>query len=187
MIKERLKLLYYLKVKHFSVSDYNRMLFKQAGGKLGDNCYIFCDIRSLETSMITIGENVTISGDVSFCTHDNAICKVLPDKSDLIGEINIGNNCFIGMRSIIMLGVSLGNNCIVGAGSVVTHSFPDNSVIAGNPARYICSMEEYGEKNKEYALNLNEIPFSERSRFFAAHKNRLITKKVRRKRDGTAI
>lgn len=176
MVKERIKKLFFMKIKHLTASDYNIMLFKKAGGTIGTNCYIFSDIRTLETSLVRIGSNVTVSGNVNLCTHDNAICKVFPDKSDLVGEINIGNNCFIGMRSIIMLGVSLGNNCIVGAGSVVTHSFPDNSVIAGNPARYICSVQKYGEKNKAYALNLNGIPFAERSFFFDTYRENRIRK-----------
>lgn len=49
----------------------------------------------------------------------------------------IGQNCFIGGRSLILPGVTIGDSCIVGAGSVVTRSVPANSIVAGNPARVI--------------------------------------------------
>lgn len=51
----------------------------------------------------------------------------------------IGENCFIGGRSIIMPGIVIGNNCIVGAGAVVTRSIPDGSIVVGNPARIVRS------------------------------------------------
>lgn len=51
----------------------------------------------------------------------------------------IGENCFIGGRSLIMPGVEIGDNCIVGAGSVVTKSVPSGSIVAGNPARVLRS------------------------------------------------
>lgn len=51
--------------------------------------------------------------------------------------IIIGDGCFIGSNSIILKGTNLGKNCVVGAGSVVSGSFPDNVIIAGNPAKII--------------------------------------------------
>lgn len=59
----------------------------------------------------------------------------------------IGENCFIGGRSIILPGVQIGDGCIVGAGSVVTKSVPSGCIIAGNPARVIrehIKTREYG-------------------------------------------
>ena len=58
-----------------------------------------------------------------------------------VGEVNIGNNVFIGTKSIILPNVSIGDNVIVGAGSIVTKDIPANSVVCGNPARVITSYE----------------------------------------------
>lgn len=49
----------------------------------------------------------------------------------------IGNNVRINAGAIIIGGITIGDNCIIGAGAVVTHSFPDNCVIAGVPAKLI--------------------------------------------------
>jgi acetyltransferase-like isoleucine patch superfamily enzyme len=57
----------------------------------------------------------------------------------------IGENCFIGGRSLILPGVEIGDNTVVGAGSVVTKSVPPRSVVAGNPARVLQEGIEVGE------------------------------------------
>ena len=51
--------------------------------------------------------------------------------------IVIGKKCWLGANSVILPGVQLGNNVIVAAGSVVNKSFPDNSVVAGVPAKIV--------------------------------------------------
>lgn len=71
----------------------------------------------------------------------------------------IGTNCFIGGNAIIMPGVKVGNSCIVGSGSVVTRDVPDNSIVAGNPARVIKSGIEtvkWGILKEEYERALRE-------------------------------
>lgn len=105
-------------------------------------------------SLITIGDATTISRDVMFLTHDYSISKGLKliDPSlngRFLRPIRIGANSFIGMRTILLPGTTLGNNVIVGAGSVVKGTFPDNVVIAGNPARILCSTEEWVKKHFE--------------------------------------
>ena len=76
----------------------------------------------------------------------------------------IGEDVFIGMNSIILMGTHIGNNVIVGAGSVVSGNIPDNCVVAGNPARIISSLEEHYLKRKkkcvqEAALYYNEFVY----------------------------
>ncbi len=115
--------------------------------------------------MIEIGSNVTIANNVQLITHDNSISKVLPDTSDLFGKIVIGDNCFIGARSIIMYGIELAPNTIVAAGSVVTKSFPEgNIVIGGNPAKVITTWEKFAEKNRDLAWDLSKYTREEEIR-----------------------
>lgn len=173
-LKQKLKTYYYLKFKKMSASDYNIMLMRDSGIKVGANCRMFSNIKTTEPFLITIGDRVTISSDVEFCTHDNGIIKAVVGKTDVVGPISIGNDCFIGMHSILMLGVSIGDNCIVGAGSVVTHSFPPHTVLAGNPARAICTTEQYAEKYKNHAIDFSHIPYANRSTYLASHPELLV-------------
>ena len=103
-----------------------------------------------EPWLITIGDHVELSSNVVFLNHDGAtwVMKKLAPKEKVIkyGKIIIGNNCFIGRGTTILPGVEIGENSIVGACSVVTKSIPANSVYAGNPAHFICSVEDYMKK-----------------------------------------
>lgn len=95
------------------------------------------------TSSIKIGKNATIGANCKII--DNDFHPLDPEQRRLNlnkehtarSPITIGDNCFIGMNSIILKGTTLGNNVVVGAGSVVHGSFPDNCIIAGNPAKII--------------------------------------------------
>lgn len=62
------------------------------------------------------------------------------------GKIHIGNNVFISSKSTILYGVNIGNNVIIGAGSIVTKDIPDNSIVAGAPAKFIKSFDDYISK-----------------------------------------
>lgn len=52
-----------------------------------------------------------------------------------------------------MPGVTIGDHVLVAAGSVVTKSVPDNVVVGGNPAKILCTIDEYIERNMRYNLN----------------------------------
>lgn len=96
--------------------------------------------------LIEIGDNVTLAPRVHILCHD-ASTKMLLGYTK-IGRVTIGNNVFIGAESVVLPGVTIGNNVIVGANSTVTHDVPDNTVVVGSPARVLCSIEEYIEKEK---------------------------------------
>lgn len=96
--------------------------------------------------LIDIGDNVTLAPRVHILCHD-ASTKMFLDYTK-IGRVTIGNNVFIGAESVVLPGVTIGNNVVIGANSTVTHDVPDNTVVAGSPARVLCSLEEYLEKEK---------------------------------------
>lgn len=121
---------------------------------------------STEPWLITLGDNVFITTGVSFITHDGGtliLRQEVPDL-ELTAPINIGNNVYIGIRSIILPGVTIGNRCIIGAGSVVAHDIPGNSVAAGVPARVIKTVDEYLEKAKAHSLHLGHLSAADKAR-----------------------
>lgn len=97
--------------------------------------------------LIEIGDNVTMAPRVHILCHDASTKQFLGYTK--IGRVNIGDNVFIGAESVILPGVTIGKNVIVGANSTVTHDIPDNSVVAGSPAKIICTLEEYLSKEKK--------------------------------------
>jgi acetyltransferase-like isoleucine patch superfamily enzyme len=74
----------------------------------------------------------------------------------------VGDYVYIGVRSIILPGVTIGNNCIIAAGSVVTKNVPDNSVVGGIPAKFIKSTDEYLEGIKKRSLKLGHLKGEEK-------------------------
>lgn len=49
----------------------------------------------------------------------------------------IGENCVIGVNSIIMPGVTIGESTVIGAGSIVTKNLPGYCIAVGNPAKVV--------------------------------------------------
>lgn len=100
--------------------------------------------------LVEIGKNVQITRGVTILTHGydwSTLKSKYADINGSAGKVKIGDNCFIGMNTIILKGTTLGDNVIVGAGSVLTgKEYPSNCVIAGNPAKVICSIDEYHQK-----------------------------------------
>lgn len=93
---------------------------------------------------------------MEFITHDvthfmlNNIESNEEKFSERIGCIEVGNNVFIGTGTKILYDVKIGDNVIIAAGSIVTKDIPSNTVIAGVPAKKICSFEDYIEKGRKY-------------------------------------
>lgn len=97
--------------------------------------------------LIKIGDDVTLAPRVHILCHD-ASTKMFLNYTK-IGNVTIGNRVFIGAESVILPNVTIGDDVIIGANSTVTHDIPSNSVAVGSPAKVICSIEEYLDKQRE--------------------------------------
>ncbi|KYH31223.1 putative acetyltransferase [Clostridium tepidiprofundi DSM 19306] len=118
---------------------------------VGKNCSFTTVDFGNEPYLISIHDNVEIASDVTFITHDNSCFLIsrylkLERRLDKVGSIEIFDNCFIGAKSIIMPNVKIGPNSIVAAGSIVTKDVPKGTIVAGNPAKVICTIDEYANK-----------------------------------------
>ena len=128
---------------------------KRQGVAIGKGTVIFdvenTVIDSTRPWLIKIGAYTKITRGVVILTHDYSLSVLRRVYGEWIGEgaiTEIGDNCFIGMNSVILMGTRIGNNTIVGAGSVVKGRFPDNCVIVGNPAKVVCSLGEHYQKRR---------------------------------------
>ena len=173
-VKQMLKLLYYRKIKKWSPSEIRCHQLQRVGMTIGENTLVFSDdLETTEPYLVTVGSRVMIAAGVRFATHDASACYYIPGASDLYGRINIGDDCYLGMGAFIMPGVTIADRCIVGAGSVVTKSFLEpGSVIAGNPARKLCTTEELRLKNEKYAMNTWGMTFQQKKEFLLRNESR---------------
>lgn len=126
---------------------------RHIGIHIGNNNLIGKNHWSSEPYLITIGSHCQLT-NCQILTHGGggAIRQFHPDF-DCFGRVTIGDYVYIGTNSLIMPGVTIGNNVLVAAGSIVTKSIPSGMVVAGVPARIICTINEYYERNKKYDIH----------------------------------
>ena len=152
---------------------------RKQGMKIGDGCCIFSSEFWGEAYLISIGDHVQITDGVKLFTHGGG--WVFRDKIqdyDSFGKIVVGNNVYMGNNAMVMPGITIGNNVIIAAGAVVTKNVPDNVVVGGNPAKYICTLDEYIEKNLNYNLNTKSLSAKEKKKFLLELSDeKFITKK----------
>jgi acetyltransferase-like isoleucine patch superfamily enzyme len=115
----------------------NIIVKKGASFSVGDHTYFTSDSHMEVVHNVTIGSNCAISWGVTIIDDNHH--QVLPEKKGSVKEkeVKIGDHVWIGCHVTILKGTVLGNNCIVAAGSIVKGKFPDNVLIAGNPAKIV--------------------------------------------------
>lgn len=101
---------------------------------IGDRCFINVGSTVISVKSITIGHDVALANEVLiFDSNSHGI-----EGGPIVTEpVIIGDGCWLGNRSMVLPGVTLGRRVMVAAGSVVTRDVPDDSLVAGNPARVI--------------------------------------------------
>lgn len=102
--------------------------------RIGRNAIIMPNSLMMASGTITIEDNVQVAAYVKLISnnHDPYDRMVLTCR-----PVVLKRNCWIGAGAVILPGVTVGENSIVGAGSVVTKDVPDNTVVAGNPAKFV--------------------------------------------------
>lgn len=132
------------KVWGILVDLYPRYLRWRYGMDIGKNCRISWKAhldKSINPKGIHIGDNTWVLSGAMILAHDH--CRSL--KADTY----IGKNCVIGVRSIIMPGLSIGNQVVIGG--VVTKSIHSNCIAAGNPAKIL--KENVNVQNGKILMN----------------------------------
>jgi len=129
------------------------LYYRRLGVKIGDGTKLYnVKIDYGHAYLAEIGKKCILS-NCWLLTHDAS--TYIPFKKSVVGSIKIGNEVFVGAQSIILPGVTIGDRVIVGANSVVTHNISSNSVVAGNPARFIKTYDDFISKHE---ILMNESP-----------------------------
>lgn len=149
-----------LGVRHKTAAEVIANL-QRKGARIGTDVRIYSPNNTIIDStcayLLTIGDHVCITDGVKILTHDFSwsVLKDFAPEGDAPGAIlgcqapvEIGDHVFIGMNAVITCGVKIGHHVIIGAGSVVTRDCEPNAVYAGNPARKICTLEEFYQRRK---------------------------------------
>lgn len=144
-----------------------KLFAKNIGVTLGHSCRIVSKRFGSEPYLIKMGNHVHITKGVEFVTHDGGVWVFRDEipNCDVFGEIVIGNNVYIGNNSVILPGIKIGDNCVIGANSLVSKSIPSNSVVAGNPIRFIKTLKEYETKIMKYNINSKGLSYGNKKSF----------------------
>lgn len=102
---------------------------------------------------VHVGAFTSIAFEARIMTHDRT--------RGMYVHTRIGQNCFIGGRSMILPGVEIGDNCVIGAGSVVTKSVPPYSIVVGNPAKVVRSNIDVGHFGRFLSADATESALAE--------------------------
>jgi len=151
----------YFKLVRYKLISANRVA-KLSGVTFGSNCKFLTKKFGSEPQLIKIGDDFYSSSNVQFLTHDgsvNVIRNLYKEYKniDYFSPIVIGDNVFLGYGVVVLPGVIIGDNVIVGAGTIVRGELKSNSVYAGVPSKFICSLDEYLNKHQDSFIHTKNM------------------------------
>ena len=104
---------------------------------IGNSTYFTSDMHIEVVNSLSIGSDCAISWGVTIIDDDHHQLLGIEVKEQKQNLVSIGNKVWIGCNVTILKNTHIGNNCVIAAGSIVKGNFPDNSLIAGNPAKIV--------------------------------------------------
>lgn len=118
------------------------------GVSVGEGSRIYIKDFGTEPFLINIGSNVTVASGVIFLTHDGSMSLIRDEKGRRykFGRIEIGDNVFVGVNSIILPGIRISKDVVVAAGAVVSRNIDEPGVYAGVPARKVSDFRHWSER-----------------------------------------
>jgi maltose O-acetyltransferase len=133
--------------------------YRRLGMHLGKDVNIpwSTSIDSSHCFLISIGDNCGFGENCTILAHDAMPNEYL--DASVIGRVKIHESCHFGVNTIILPGVEIGPRCIIGSGSVVIKSIPPDTVAAGNPAKVLCTMDEFLAKHRERMKSVPNFEF----------------------------
>jgi len=134
-------------MKHYVLKFLKLIRFKnhkRVEYKIGNVKYNNSLIDSLVPEFVEIGDNFVSAPGSIILAHDASL--LIQYREYRIEKTLIGNNVFLGANAVVLAGVKIGDGAIIGAGSVVTKDVESHTVVAGNPAKKISTVEAYREK-----------------------------------------
>lgn len=146
------KILQWIAMTRFPMGSKNRCRLERLRGvKIGKNVFLGGGnvLDRVRPDLITIEDDVSISGGVYILTHSNPtapIREILGTSSHLIAPVHIKKGAWIAVNVVILPGVTIGENAIVSAGSVVVKDVADNTMVGVLPARF---MKEIKKKSDD--------------------------------------
>lgn len=149
-----------IKAKHIKIDDgciISESCYVTGGDDflIGKKTFIGKKVRINVSRKVCIGEDVGIGENSVIWTHG-----YFPPADEgypiTYAPVNIGDGSWISTNIIILPGVTVGKGVIIGAGSVVTKNVEDDSLIAGNPAKFIKYTSSF-RSNKEFLVIMESI------------------------------